>query len=92
LSPRDFVQLVRIGLEHPDIHFEIVYGSSHCERAWWDNSAAERLGYRPLDSAEDHAAPALAATAAQPEGKIAKLFIGGMFCEMEFVGDPDRVR
>ena len=47
---------------------------------------------RPLDSAEDHAAPALAATAAQPEGKIAKLFIGGMFCEMEFVGDPDRIR
>ena len=92
LSPRDFVQLARIGLEHPDIHFEIVYGSSHCERAWWDNATAERLGYRPLDAAEDHAAPALAATAAQPEGRIAELFIGGMFCEMEFVGDPDRIR
>lgn len=92
LSPRDFVQLVRIGLEHPDVHFEIVYGSSHCERAWWDNSAAERLGYRPLDAAEDHAAAALAATVAQPEGEIARTFIGGGFCEMEFAGDVDRIR
>lgn len=92
LSPRDFVQLARIGLEHPEIHFEIVYGSSHCERAWWDNSAAERLGYRPLDRAEDHAAAALAATAAQPESEVAGTFIGGVFCEMEFAGDLDRIR
>jgi len=92
LSPRDFVQLARIGLEHPDIHFEIVYGSSHCERAWWDNSAAERLGYRPLDSAEDHAASALAATIAQPEGDVAKRFIGGAFCEIDFAGDVERIR
>jgi uronate dehydrogenase len=92
LSPRDFVQLARIGLEHPDMHFEIVYGSSHCERAWWDNAAAERLGYRPQDSAEEHAAAALAATAAQPEGEVSKTFIGGAFCEMEFAGDLDRIR
>ena len=92
LSPRDMAQLVRIGLEHPGIHYEIVYGSSHCERAWWDNSNAERLGYRPADSAEDHRDEALAQTARNPEGKVSELFIGGMFCEMEFVGDPDRVR
>ncbi len=92
LSPRDMTQLVRIGLEHPDMHYEIVYGSSHNERAWWDNAAAERLGYRPLDSAEDHRDGALAATAREPEGKISALFIGGAFCEAEFAGDPDRIR
>jgi uronate dehydrogenase len=92
LSPRDFVQLVRIGLEHPEIHFEIVYGSSHCERAWWDNSNAERLGYRPQDVAEDHRDAALAATAANPESEVSATFIGGMFCDMEFKGDLDRIR
>ena len=92
LSPRDMAQLVRIGLEHPDVHYEIVYGSSHNERAWWDNAAAERLGYRPLDSAEDHRDGALAATAREPEGKVGELFIGGAFCEAEFAGDLDRIR
>jgi uronate dehydrogenase len=91
LSPRDMAQLVRIGLEHPEIHYEIVYGSSHCERAWWDNAAAERLGYRPMDVAEDHRDAALAAEAANPEGKISAQFIGGMFCAMEFAGDVDRL-
>src|SRR5262249_19306322 len=28
ISPEDLVQLIRIGLEHPDIRFEILYGAS----------------------------------------------------------------
>ena len=28
ISPEDIVQLIRIGLEHPDIRFEILYGAS----------------------------------------------------------------
>ena len=28
ISPEDIVQLIRIGLEHPDIRFDIVYGAS----------------------------------------------------------------
>ena len=59
-SPRDFVQLVRIGLEHPDIRHEIVYGMSDNKRAWWDNRNAYRLGYRPMDRSEDHAEKVLA--------------------------------
>ena len=47
LSPRDLAQLVRIGLEHPQIHFEIVYGMSDNKRSWWDNANATRLGYQP---------------------------------------------
>ena len=47
LKPEDLVQLCRIGLDHPDIHFEIFYGASYNERAWWDNHRAYDLGYRP---------------------------------------------
>ena len=58
VSPRDLVQLMRIGLEQPGIRHEIVYGMSDNARAWWDNSNAHRLGYRPQDRSEDYAAAA----------------------------------
>ena len=45
VSPEDLVALVRIGLEHPDIRFEIFFGVSNNERGWWDNAAAFRHGY-----------------------------------------------
>ena len=32
-------QLLRIGFEHPDLHYEVVYGISDNARAWWDNAA-----------------------------------------------------
>ena len=32
LKPEDLVQLCRIGLDHPDIHFEVFYGASYNER------------------------------------------------------------
>ena len=47
LSPADLAQLVRIGLDHPDIRFEMFYGASDNARGWWDNSNARRYGYRP---------------------------------------------
>jgi len=47
LKPEDLVQLCRIGLDHPDIHFEIFYGASYNERSWWDNHRAYDLGYSP---------------------------------------------
>ena len=47
LSPRDCAQLVTIGVEHPEIRFEIVYGVSGNNRSWYDNSNAFRLGYLP---------------------------------------------
>ena len=60
ISPRDYTQLVRIGLEHPDIRFEIVYGVSGNKRSWYDNSNAYRLGYKPQDDSEPYAAEILA--------------------------------
>ena len=63
LSPEDLVQLVRIGLEHPELRYEIFYGASNNERSWWDNSRAYAYGYRPTGRAEDHRDAALAGQA-----------------------------
>ena len=91
ISPDDLVQLVRIGLEHPDLHYEIVYGASDNERAWWDNDAAFRLGYRPTGKSEAFRDQALAAQAKLPPDPIGDLFHGGPFCSAEFDGDLDRI-
>ena len=84
ISPRDYTQLVRIGLEHPDIRFEIVYGVSGNQRSWYDNSNATRLGYRPQDDSEPHAAAILAAEAGTPGDPIAERYQGGTFCADEY--------
>jgi uronate dehydrogenase len=92
ISPRDLVQLMRIGLEHPDIHFEVVYGVSDNARAWYDNRNAVRLGYAPADRAEDYAKEATAADLKLPPDPIGEQFQGGGFCTMEFTGDVRRIR
>ena len=90
ISPRDFRQLVRIGLEHQDLHFETVYGASESDRSWWDNANAYRLGYRPEDESEPFAAEILA-NEPEPTDLVAERFQGGPFCSAEFAGDPGRI-
>ena len=84
ISPRDLTQLVRIGLEHPDIHYEIVYGVSDNARTWYDNSNAHRLGYRPEDRSEPHAEAVLAHEPAHDPDEIGEIYQGGAF-----VVDPE---
>ena len=83
ISPRDYTQLVRIGLEHPDIRYEIVYGVSNNRRSWYDNANAYRLGYRPQDDSEPYAAEVLAAEPPNAD-PIAERYQGGTFCAEEF--------
>ncbi len=89
ISPRDMTQLVRIGIEHPDIRFEIVYGVSSNRRSWYDNSNAYRLGYRPQDDSEPYSAAVLAA---EPQGAdpIAERYQGGTFCAAEYSAKTER--
>jgi uronate dehydrogenase len=89
LKPEDLMQLIRIGLEHPDIHYEIFFGASCNERSWWDNEAALRYGYRPSGRAEDHAAAAFAAQGAIASDPIGDWYQGGSFCSDEFDGGRD---
>jgi uronate dehydrogenase len=87
LSPRDLAQLVTIGIEHPDIRFEIVYGVSDNTRSWYDNSNAYRLGYQPQDDSEPSAAAVLAR---EPPGADPRteLYQGGTFVVAEEI--PNR--
>jgi len=90
VSPEDLAQLVRIGLEHPDLHYEVVYGASDNARGWWDNETAFRLGYRPTGRSEDHRDFAMAAQAKLAADPVGDLFQGGAFCSDEFSGDLGR--
>jgi uronate dehydrogenase len=91
LKPEDLVQLCRIGLDHPDIHFEILYGASYNERSWWDNHRAYDLGYRPTGRGEDFREHAFAEQAKLPPDAIGDFYQGGAFCGMEFDGDISRI-
>lgn len=84
LSPRDFAQLVTVGIEHPDLHFEIVYGASANTRSWYDNKNARRLGYRPRDNAESFAAEVLAREEPASDPRVAH-YQGGDFVITEAV-------
>jgi uronate dehydrogenase len=87
IKPEDLVQLIRIGLEHPDIRYEIFYGASDNDRSWWDNEAAFRFGYHPEGRSEDHREAALAAQAKLAADPIGDWFQGGPFCSDEYEGD-----
>jgi uronate dehydrogenase len=91
LSPEDLLQLVRIGLEHPDLRYEIFYGASLNERAWWDNARAYAYGYRPTGRAEDHRDAALAAESGRAPDPVAEYFQGGPFCSDEYDGPRDGI-
>jgi uronate dehydrogenase len=84
LHEDDFVQLIRIGLEHPDIRYEIFFGMSDNDRGWWDNEAAFRFGYHPRGKAEDHAGAAVDAPPMHPVDTVADWYQGGGFCSDEF--------
>ena len=86
-SPRDLAQLVTIGIEHPEIKFEIVYGVSGNTRSWYDNANAARLGYRPKDNAESFAAEVLAREKAGEDPKAA-IYQGGIFTVAEDIPNP----
>jgi uronate dehydrogenase len=89
LDPGDLVQLIRIGLEHPDIRYEIFFGASDNAVGWWDNEAAFRYGYRPQGRSEAHRDAALAAQAKLAPDPIGDWYQGGPFCSDEHDGGPD---
>jgi len=89
ISPRDLAQLVTIGIEHPAIRFEIVYGISGNTRAWYDNSNAARLGYKPQDDSERFAAEIPAREKPATDAR-AETYQGGTFVTAEKVELPKR--
>jgi uronate dehydrogenase len=91
LHQEDLLQLCRIGLEHPEIKYEVFYGASLNERAWWDNSNAYRHGYRPKHRAEDHRDHALAEQTKLPADRVGDFYQGGTFCSAEYSAEAKDV-
>jgi uronate dehydrogenase len=91
VSARDLAQLIHIGLTHPDIRHEIVYGVSEVPAAFFDNQNATRLGYVPQDRSIDHMkSPDLLQY--QPDlTTIEEGVVGGGFARAGFAGDPAKV-
>jgi uronate dehydrogenase len=92
VSPRDLSQLVEIGLEHPEMRNEVVYGVSDNARGWWDNSNAERLGYAPRDRSEDYAERVLARAPATDPAAIQEQVQGGDFAVTEKGGGAPQIK
>src|SRR5712692_9527663 len=89
LSPRDLAQLVGIAIDREGLRFEIVYGISGNRRRWYDNSNAERLGYRPQDDSESWAGEVLKNESPGADPRTER-FQGGPFVTAEHGGDPTR--
>ena len=52
LSFDDLERLVLAALSAPVVGHSIIYGMSDNAGAWWDNTSARHIGYRPADSAD----------------------------------------
>ena len=87
LAPDDVVRLIRIGLERPGIVYEVLYGISDNDRAWFDNSRAVALGYAPEGRSEPYAAAVIAAEPKDGKSPVAEYYQGGTFCAAEYSAD-----
>lgn len=75
VHPEDLAQLIGIGLT-AHLHHQVVYGVSANRRSWYDNRAAEQLGYQPVHSADGFEPSLLHAVSPDP---VAEHFQGGSF-------------
>lgn len=82
---RDLLHFIDRCIEADDVGFLTVWGVSANTRSWWDNSGAERLGYRPTQNAEDYAAEILARP--NPLDALGQRFQGGSFVGIDYSRD-----
>ncbi|WP_281665200.1 NAD-dependent epimerase/dehydratase family protein [Paraburkholderia fungorum] len=69
-------------VEAEDVGFITVWGVSANQRSWWDNSDAERLGYRPTQDAEVYAEAILAQP--NPLDALGQRYQGGSFVGIDY--------
>ena len=87
LGHDDLLQLIMCCIETPDIGYLAVWGVSANTRSYWDQSGAERLGYRPTQNAEDYATEVLSRP--NPLDPVAQRYQGGGFVTQDFT-TPER--
>ncbi len=80
LSHDDCVRMVEAALTTPAPGYAVLYGISANTRGWWDLAPGRRLGYEPLDDAEEHA------SSVEPEedDEEAAIHVGGAFAGRSF--------
>jgi uronate dehydrogenase len=80
LSHDDAVRMVEAALTTPSPGYAVLYGISANTRAWWDLEPGRRLGYEPLDDAEEFAAQ----VGARPDDEDEARHVGGPFALARF--------
>ena len=78
LSYDDLTDLVRLSLFTPGVGHTVVFGVSDNKSAWWDNSKAAHLQFRPRDSADPERARIESLPPLAP-GDPAGIYQGGSF-------------
>ena len=87
LKPEDLVQLVDIGLTHPDIRFEIFYGASNNIDMWRITAMPAASGYKPAGKSEDFVTQAMAAQAKLAADPVVIVMQGGTYASAEYDAD-----
>ncbi len=87
LSPADFVQLVKLGVEKPDLQYEVVYGTSDNVRRWWSLRKAQSFGFISASRCDGYPAPPAASARAQ----VAQTLQGDAFAAAGFIGSIERI-
>jgi len=67
LSPRDCAAALLAAMRAPNVTYAAFYAVSANTRGWWDLTPGYRLGFRPVDNAEDYAGSVDAGPALPPD-------------------------
>jgi uronate dehydrogenase len=86
LSFADCVRLAEAALTAPRVGFSVIYGTSDNAQRGVSNLHASHIGFRPMDSADGHAAAILARTPRPDPADRATRVVGGGFAA---TGHPD---
>ncbi|MBO9467686.1 NAD(P)-dependent oxidoreductase [Tropicibacter sp. R15_0] len=85
LSYEDFVSFCQTAFHAPKLGCPIVYGMSNNTRSFWDNSAADYLGWTPKSNSEDFVAQVQEAHPNPNPNDPLNVYHGGTFPELPIV-------
>lgn len=89
MSYRDFVGFCGSVFQVETLGCPIVYGMSQNERSFWDNSAAEFLGWKPQDSADGYIAEVQAAIPNPDPNDPLHIYQGGAFAGLPIAPESE---
>jgi uronate dehydrogenase len=91
LSPDDAVRLFQASLTAPNVHFEILYGTSKNSLSLYEKGRSAEMGYEPLDDSSQYATEIARNPTGKPEAELEALFHGAHFIPPGFSGKLERL-